>query len=128
MNQRRYQKDSTFKYKLKKPRQHFYDKVFTEKEDLQVVVSDNINAGFGWDTFGGCHVELVSVCATGENMMLAENVGTKNVAQVLSRWTVIPVTSLFQPEKERLTALAVRIHMRDVCDKAYETKERAEGN
>ncbi|KAG2329208.1 hypothetical protein Bca52824_000388 [Brassica carinata] len=39
-----------------------------------------------------------------ENMILAENVGTKNIAEVLSRWTVIPVTSLFQTEKERKRA------------------------
>ncbi|KAL0847792.1 hypothetical protein Bca101_021049 [Brassica carinata] len=47
-----------------------------------------------------------------ENMILAENVGTKNIAEVLSRWTVIPVTSLFQTEKERVNGLTVMFQKR----------------
>ncbi|KAL0702253.1 hypothetical protein Bca4012_058375 [Brassica carinata] len=39
------QKTWRFKYKLKKGRQNFSDKVFTEKEELQVVVCDDINNG-----------------------------------------------------------------------------------
>ncbi|KAL0847808.1 hypothetical protein Bca101_021056 [Brassica carinata] len=45
-------------------------------------------------------------------MILAENVGTKNIAEVLSRWTVIPVTSLFQTEKERVNGLTVMFQKR----------------
>ncbi|KAG5415244.1 hypothetical protein IGI04_002811 [Brassica rapa subsp. trilocularis] len=64
LRQLKSQKDWTFKYKLKKRSQHFSDKVCTEKEELQVVVSDSINDGFGWDHFGGYHEEMLRVCAT----------------------------------------------------------------
>lgn len=64
LRQLKSQKDWTFKYKLKKTSQHFSDKVCTEKEELQVVVSDSINDGFGWDHFGGYHEEMLRVCAT----------------------------------------------------------------
>ncbi|KAL0899583.1 hypothetical protein Bca101_083544 [Brassica carinata] len=39
------QKTWRFMYKVKKGRQNFSDKVFTEKEELQVVVCDDINNG-----------------------------------------------------------------------------------
>nr|CAB3474232.1 unnamed protein product [Digitaria exilis] len=43
---------------------------------------------------------------TGENLMLTETVGLEQIAEVVSRWTGIPVTKLGQNEKERLTELA----------------------
>ncbi|KAG2254194.1 hypothetical protein Bca52824_084330 [Brassica carinata] len=49
-----------------------------------------------------------------ENMMLTENVGPEHIAEVVSRWTGIPVTRLGQNEKERLIGLADRLHKRVV--------------
>ncbi|PKU80006.1 chaperone protein ClpB1 [Dendrobium catenatum] len=52
--------------------------------------------------------------AGGENLMLTENVGPDQIAEVVSRWTGIPVTRLGQNEKERLIGLAERLHKRVV--------------
>ncbi|CAL4961441.1 unnamed protein product [Urochloa decumbens] len=51
---------------------------------------------------------------TGENLMLTETVGRDQIAEVVSRWTGIPVTRLGQNEKERLVGLADRLHQRVV--------------
>ncbi|KAL5990099.1 Chaperone protein ClpB1 [Asimina triloba] len=51
---------------------------------------------------------------TSENLMLAETVGPEQIAEVVSRWTGIPVTRLGQNEKERLIGLAGRLHKRVV--------------
>lgn len=50
----------------------------------------------------------------GENNMLTETVGPEQVAEVVSRWTGIPVTRLGQNEKARLLGLAERLHQRVV--------------
>ncbi|KAL0318786.1 UNVERIFIED_CONTAM: Chaperone protein ClpB1 [Sesamum angustifolium] len=50
----------------------------------------------------------------GENSMLTETVGPDQIAEVVSRWTGIPVTRLGQNEKERLIGLAERLHQRVV--------------
>lgn len=49
-----------------------------------------------------------------ENLMLTETVGPDHIAEVVSRWTGIPVTRLGQNEKERLIGLAERLHRRVV--------------
>lgn len=49
-----------------------------------------------------------------ENLMLTETVGPDQIAEVVSRWTGIPVTRLGQNEKERLIGLAARLHNRVV--------------
>ncbi|KAL9433470.1 hypothetical protein AB3S75_028322 [Citrus x aurantiifolia] len=49
-----------------------------------------------------------------ENLMLTETVGPDQIAEVVSRWTGIPVTRLGQNEKERLIGLAERLHNRVV--------------
>ncbi|KAL0355348.1 UNVERIFIED_CONTAM: Chaperone protein ClpB1 [Sesamum radiatum] len=49
-----------------------------------------------------------------ENSMLTETVGPDQIAEVVSRWTGIPVTRLGQNEKERLIGLAERLHQRVV--------------
>ncbi|KAG0459556.1 hypothetical protein HPP92_022684 [Vanilla planifolia] len=49
-----------------------------------------------------------------ENMMLTETVGPDQIAEVVSRWTGIPVTRLGQNDKERLMGLAERLHKRVV--------------
>ncbi|CAK9137402.1 unnamed protein product [Ilex paraguariensis] len=49
-----------------------------------------------------------------ENAMLTETVGPEQIAEVVSRWTGIPVTRLGQNEKDRLIGLAERLHERVV--------------
>lgn len=51
---------------------------------------------------------------TDENVMLTETVGPEHIAEVVSRWTGIPVTRLGQNDKERLIGLAERLHKRVV--------------
>ncbi|XP_009402827.2 chaperone protein ClpB1 isoform X1 [Musa acuminata AAA Group] len=51
---------------------------------------------------------------TNENLMLTETVGPDHIAEVVGRWTGIPVTRLGQNEKERLIGLAERLHKRVV--------------
>jgi len=50
----------------------------------------------------------------GENLMLTETVGPDQIAEVVSRWTGIPVTRLGQNDKERLVGLGDRLHSRVV--------------
>ena len=49
-----------------------------------------------------------------DNLMLTETVGPEHIAEVVSRWTGIPVTRLGQDEKERLIGLAERLRNRVV--------------
>ncbi|KAE8655207.1 Chaperone protein ClpB1 [Hibiscus syriacus] len=49
-----------------------------------------------------------------ENIMLTETVGPEHIAEVVSRWTGIPVMRLGQNEKERLIGLGERLHQRVV--------------
>ncbi|KAL6509532.1 Chaperone protein ClpB1 [Orobanche gracilis] len=49
-----------------------------------------------------------------ENGMLTETVGPDQIAEVVSRWTGIPVTRLGQNEKARLIGLGGRLHERVV--------------
>uniref|UniRef100_A0A5B7AZX6 Chaperone protein ClpB1 n=1 Tax=Davidia involucrata TaxID=16924 RepID=A0A5B7AZX6_DAVIN len=51
---------------------------------------------------------------TDENIMLTETVGPEQIAEVVGRWTGIPVTRLGQNDKERLIGLAERLHKRVV--------------
>ncbi|XP_058095182.1 chaperone protein ClpB1 [Magnolia sinica] len=63
---------------------------------------------------------------TDENLMLTETVGPEHIAEVVSRWTGIPVTRLGQNEKERLIGLAERLHKRVVGqDRAVEAVAEA---
>ncbi|XP_019089151.1 PREDICTED: putative chaperone protein ClpB2, chloroplastic [Camelina sativa] len=67
----------------------------------------------------GAIEEVVSAIAKLEenakdNVMLTETVGPDNIAEVVSRWTGIPVTKLDQNEKKRLLSLADRLHERVV--------------
>lgn len=52
--------------------------------------------------------------STDGNVMLTEAVGPDQIAEVVSRWTGIPVTRLGQDEKGRLIGLADRLHQRVV--------------
>jgi len=46
--------------------------------------------------------------------LLSEKVGPEQVAEIVSRWTGIPVTKLSQNEKQRLLTLDVQLHKRVV--------------
>lgn len=50
----------------------------------------------------------------GENSMLSETVRPEDIAEVVSRWTGIPVTRLGEEEKRKLMTLADRLHERVV--------------
>ncbi|WMV21720.1 hypothetical protein MTR67_015105 [Solanum verrucosum] len=52
--------------------------------------------------------------STDESTMLTETVGPDQIAEVVSRWTGIPVSRLGQNEKEKLIGLADRLHQRVV--------------
>ncbi|XP_073295441.1 chaperone protein ClpB1 [Primulina huaijiensis] len=67
----------------------------------------------------GAIQEVESAIATletssNENGMLTETVGPEQIAEVVARWTGIPVTRLGQNEKERLIGLSERLHQRVV--------------
>eukprot|EP01018_Ginkgo_biloba_P010134 Gb_39383 [translate_table: standard] len=47
-----------------------------------------------------------------DNLLLTETVGPDQIAEVVSRWTGIPVTRLGQNEKERLIGLPESLHKR----------------
>ena len=56
-----------------------------------------------------------------EDAMLTEEVGPEEVAQIVSRWTGIPVSKLQQGERDRLLQLKEELHQRVVGqDKAVE--------
>ena len=48
------------------------------------------------------------------NAMLSEEVGPEEVAQIVSRWTGIPVSKLQQGERDRLLQLKDELHRRVV--------------
>ncbi|CAN6445608.1 unnamed protein product [Victoria cruziana] len=63
---------------------------------------------------------------TDENLMLTETVGPEHIAEVVSRWTGIPVTRLGQDERRRLIDLAEKLHNRVVGqDQAVQTVAQA---
>ena len=49
-----------------------------------------------------------------ENAMLKEEVGPEQVADIVSKWTGIPVSKLQQGEKDRLLQLKEELHKRVV--------------
>ncbi len=52
--------------------------------------------------------------ASGGQRLLREEVGTDDVAQVIARWTGIPVTRLLETEREKLLRLPEQLHQRVV--------------
>ncbi|MDD3117072.1 MAG: ATP-dependent chaperone ClpB [Lentisphaerae bacterium] len=50
--------------------------------------------------------------AGGENRLLKEEVDEEDIAEIISRWTHIPVQRLIQSEKEKLLELGSRLHER----------------
>lgn len=49
-----------------------------------------------------------------ENPMLTERIGVEEVAQVVARWTGIPVSRLHQSEAQKLLDLSPKLHERVV--------------
>lgn len=61
-----------------------------------------------------------------ENRLLTEEVGVEAIAEIVSRWTGIPVTKLGQSERQRLLHLAEHLHQRLVGqDKAVDAVAEA---
>ncbi len=50
----------------------------------------------------------------GDNPMINEEIGTEEIAEIVSRWTGIPVTRMLQSEKEKLLNLESELHKRIV--------------
>ena len=60
------------------------------------------------------HDAQVKQAKTRANQMLTDRVGPEEIAQVVSRWTGVPVTRLQQGEKDRLLHLRDELHRRVV--------------
>lgn len=58
--------------------------------------------------------EMKKENAANENRLLSERVGPENIAEIVSRWTHIPVTRLTRTERERLLSLSDQLHKRVV--------------
>ncbi len=52
--------------------------------------------------------------ASKDSRLLKEEVGEEDIAEIISRWTHIPVSKLVQGEKEKLLSLGSNLHMRVV--------------
>ncbi len=50
----------------------------------------------------------------GENAMMREEVGSEDIAEIVSRWTGIPVSRMLQSEREKLLHLEDELHKRVV--------------
>ncbi len=59
-------------------------------------------------------LQQASESQNGEKRLLREEVGPDDVAQIVARWTGIPVTRLLQSERDKLLRLADRLHERVV--------------
>lgn len=59
-------------------------------------------------------IAQLEVSTDDDNFVLTEAVGPEHIAEVVSRWTRIPVTRLGQDDKEKLIGLAERLHKRIV--------------
>ena len=59
-------------------------------------------------------LEECSRQAQDEQRLLREEVGPDDIAQIVARWTGIPVTRLLQSEREKLLKLADQLHLRVV--------------
>ncbi|MEG1586097.1 MAG: AAA family ATPase, partial [Bacteroidales bacterium] len=62
----------------------------------------------------------------GENAMIKEEVDSTDIAEIVSRWTGIPVSKMLQSEKEKLINLEAELHKRVVGqDEAIEAVSNA---
>ncbi|KAG7037142.1 Chaperone protein ClpB1, partial [Cucurbita argyrosperma subsp. argyrosperma] len=110
------------KYRKEKERVDEIRRLKQRREELQIALQEaerRYDLARAADLRYGAIQEVESAIAriegnTDENLMLTETVGPEQVAEVVSRWTGIPVTRLGQNEKERLVGLAERLHKRVV--------------
>ncbi|GKA91899.1 chaperone protein ClpB1 [Tanacetum coccineum] len=112
----------TMKYNKEKERTDEIRRLKQKREELMVALqeaerrTDIVRAA---DLRYGALQEVEAAIAkiegtTDENVMLTETVGPDQIAEVVSRWTGIPVTRLGTNEKERLIGLSERLHQRVV--------------
>ncbi|XP_066364739.1 chaperone protein ClpB1 isoform X1 [Miscanthus floridulus] len=112
----------TMKYRKEKERIDEIRKLKQRREELQFTLQEaerRMDLARVADLKYGALQEIDAAIAkleseTGENLMLTETVGPEQIAEVVSRWTGIPVTRLGQNDKERLVGLADRLHQRVV--------------
>lgn len=110
------------KYKKEKERTDEIRRLKQKREELVVALQEAERRGDSVriaDLKYGAVQEVEAALArieatTDENVMLTETVGPDAIAEVVSRWTGIPVTRLGTNEKERLIGLADRLHQRVV--------------
>ncbi len=66
------------------------------------------------------------LASKGEDRMLKEEVGEDEIADIVSRWTGVPVTRLLEGEKEKLLNMEERLHRRIIGqDRAVEAVAEA---
>nr|CAI94865.2 heat shock protein 101 [Triticum turgidum subsp. durum] len=112
----------TMKYRKEKERIDEIRKLKQRREELQFTLQEaerRMDLARVADLKYGALQEIDAAIAklegeTGENLMLTETVGPEQIAEVVSRWTGIPVTRLGQNDKERLVGMADRLHTRVV--------------
>ena len=110
------------KYKKEKERVDELRRLKQKREELMIALQEaerRYDLARAADLRYGAIQEVEAAIAnlegtTDENMMLTETVGPEQIAEVVSRWTGIPVTRLGQNDKERLIGLAERLHQRVV--------------
>ncbi|CAN6717681.1 unnamed protein product [Malus baccata var. baccata] len=110
------------KYRKKKERVDELRKLKQKREELLVALADaerRYDLARAADLSCGPIQEVETTIAklegsTDENLILTETVGPEQIAEVVSRWTGIPVARLGQNDKERLIGLAERLHKRVV--------------
>ncbi|KAJ9163537.1 hypothetical protein P3X46_023192 [Hevea brasiliensis] len=110
------------KYKREKERIDEIRRLKQKKEEIQFAIQEaerRYDLARVADLRYGALEEVDAAIArlegsTDENLMLTETVKPEHIAEVVSRWTGIPVTRLGQNEKERLIGLAERLHQRVV--------------
>ena len=56
----------------------------------------------------------------GDKAMIKEEVDAEDIADVVSRWTGIPVSKMLQSEKDKLLHLEEELHQRNRSDEAIE--------
>ncbi|KAK4776694.1 hypothetical protein SAY86_005382 [Trapa natans] len=110
------------KYKKEKERIDEIRRLKQKREELLVALQEaerRYDLARAADLRYGVIQEVESTIAqlegsTDENLMLTETVGPEHIAEVVSRWTGIPVTRLGQNEKDKLIGLGERLHQRVV--------------
>ena len=60
------------------------------------------------------HIQSQLANAQGDNSLVREEVTADDIAEVVSRWTGIPVTKMMQSEREKLLHLEEELHKRVV--------------